>query len=105
MATTEPDQMRTLVHAMWAGVAPNWERYADDADARGAELAARLADAADLAPGHRVLELACGPGGAGILAATRVGALGHVVLSDVVPAMVDTAVARAAALGATNVTG
>jgi SAM-dependent methyltransferase len=105
MTTTEQDPRRAMAHAMWAGVAPSWEHYADDADARGAVVAARMVDAVGLSPGARVLELACGPGGVGILAARRVGAGGHVVVSDVVPAMVDTATERARALGLTNVSG
>ena len=48
----------------------------------------------------RVLELACGPGGLGIAAAARAG---HVVMSDVVPAMVEIAARRAAAAGVENV--
>jgi SAM-dependent methyltransferase len=47
--------------------------------------------------GEHVLELACGPGGAGLAAATRVGPDGEVVLSDVVVEMTEIAAARAAA--------
>jgi SAM-dependent methyltransferase len=50
-----------------------------------------------------VLELACGPGGAGLAAARRVGDMGEVVVSDVVPAMVEIAAARATAQGLANV--
>jgi ubiquinone/menaquinone biosynthesis C-methylase UbiE len=58
---------------------------------------------ADLRPGDRVLELASGPGGVGLAAAALVGADGAVVISDVVPGMVEAAAARVAARGATNV--
>ena len=46
---------------------------------------------------------ACEPGGAGLAAAERVGPDGHVVLSDVVPAMTTIAAARAAERGLSNV--
>jgi SAM-dependent methyltransferase len=50
-----------------------------------------------------VLELACGPGGLGLTAATRVAPDGEVVLSDVAPEMTEIAARRAQALGLTNV--
>ena len=55
------------------------------------------------APGERVLELACGPGGLGLAAATRVAPHGEVVLSDVAGEMTAIASARARRLGLTNV--
>jgi ubiquinone/menaquinone biosynthesis C-methylase UbiE len=57
--------------------------------------------AADLRSSDRVLELACGAGGARLAAAPRVA---EVVLSDVVPEMTSIAAARAAAAGLDNVT-
>jgi SAM-dependent methyltransferase len=88
---------------MWSSVAPAWEAHADDVDARGAALAERMLDLARLATGARVLELACGPGGLGIAAAPRVGAVGEVTLSDVSEEMLAIAARRAAAAGAANV--
>jgi SAM-dependent methyltransferase len=88
---------------MWASVAPAWRNHADDVDARGAAVAARMLELAAPAPGARVLELACGPGGLGIAAARRVGAAGEVTLSDVSEEMVSIAGARAAAAGLANV--
>jgi SAM-dependent methyltransferase len=105
MTAIEHDPRRAIAHGMWEGVAPQWAAYADDADARGAALADRMLDAVGIRAGSQVLELACGPGGLGIAAAQRAGDQGRVVLSDVVPAMVDTAVTRARALGLTNAPG
>lgn len=103
MATVELAERRKHVHDMWADVAPRWEDYADDVDRRGASMTERLLAGAQVAPGHRVLELACGPGGAGLSAATMVGDEGHVVISDVVAGMVDIAASRARARGVRNV--
>jgi ubiquinone/menaquinone biosynthesis C-methylase UbiE len=51
-----------------------------------------LVDAANLAPGERVLDLACGTGIVARAAAERVGVAGHVIAVDFNPAMI--AVAR-----------
>jgi SAM-dependent methyltransferase len=63
-----------------------------------------MLDVAGLRHGKRVLELACGPGGVGILAAEIVGPDGAVVLSDFAPEMTAIAAQRARSLGLTNVT-
>ncbi len=93
------EQMRERVHGMWAGVADGWSEHAAYVDARGAGVAARMLELAAPRPGARVLELACGPGGVGLAAAERVGPTGAVVVSDLVPALVDLAAARAAERG------
>ena len=88
--------VRERVHGMWSSVAPAWRDHADDVDARGAALAARMLELAAPEAGDRVLELACGPGGLGIAAARRVGGGGEVTLSDVSEEMLAIAGARAA---------
>jgi SAM-dependent methyltransferase len=62
-----------------------------------------MLDLCSVQPGDRVLELACGPGSVGLVAAERVGADGEVVISDVAPEMTAIAAARAEELGLTNV--
>src|SRR5262245_51783164 len=54
-----------------------------------------------LKPGHRVLDVACGPGTAALLAAERVGATGSVLGVDISDNFVE--VATAAAVGYPNV--
>jgi SAM-dependent methyltransferase len=98
------DALRHSLHRMWASVAPAWTEHADDVDARGAGVADAMLAAAEVGPGDRVLELACGPGGLGLAAAERVGTAGAVVLSDIAVEMTDTAAARAERLGLTNTT-
>ena len=56
-----------------------------------------LLDAAQIGEGDRVLDLAAGPGGAGLAAAHRVGSTGRVVLSDVAAEMVAVAAKHASA--------
>src|ERR687892_237584 len=97
------DDLRAQLHGMWAAVAPAWAEHAAYADARGTGVAERMLELTAPAPGERVLELACGPGGLGLAAAARVGPGGAVVLSDVAAEMTAIAAARAGALGARNV--
>ena len=101
--TRSSEQVRAFVHGMWASVAASWGASADDIDQRVAPITERMLDAVAVHAGDRVLELASGPGGAGLAAARQAGPSGEVVISDVVPAMVDIARQRAAAQGFTNV--
>jgi ubiquinone/menaquinone biosynthesis C-methylase UbiE len=82
---------------MWDSVAPGWEANAEFVDEQLALATAALLDAAHIAEGDRVLDLAAGPGGAGLAAAQRVGSTGRVVLSDVAAEMVAVAAKRASA--------
>jgi SAM-dependent methyltransferase len=99
----ERDALRARLAGMWAAVAAGWAEHAGYADARGAACGERLLELADVRPGRRVLELACGPGGLGLAAAERVGPEGHVVLSDVAAEMVAIAARRAGERGLINV--
>jgi SAM-dependent methyltransferase len=88
---------------LWADVADGWAERADAIDERVAHVTERMLASTDPRPGERVLDLACGPGGAGLAAAEHVGAEGRVVLSDAVPEMTRIAAARAEARGLDNV--
>jgi ubiquinone/menaquinone biosynthesis C-methylase UbiE len=83
---------------MWDSVAPGWEANAQFVDAQLALATEALLDAADVGEGAAVLDLAAGPGGAGLAAAARVGAGGSVLLSDVAPEMIGVAARRASAM-------
>jgi SAM-dependent methyltransferase len=98
---TSTGDLREQLHGMWGSVAGAWERHADYVDTRGAELTERMLELCEVGEGDRVLELACGPGSAGLAAAER-GA--EVVISDVAPEMTAIAAARAQARGLDNVT-
>jgi SAM-dependent methyltransferase len=88
---------------MWGDAAGAWAEYADHVDERSAPLTDSMLERTALAPGDRVLELACGAGGAGLAGAVRVAPNGEVVLSDVAAEMTAIASARAHALRLTNV--
>jgi ubiquinone/menaquinone biosynthesis C-methylase UbiE len=82
---------------MWNSVAPGWEATAQFVDQHLALATETLLDAAEVGDGDEVLDLAAGPGGAGLAAAERVGPSGTVVLSDVAAEMVAVAARRASA--------
>lgn len=83
---------------MWDSVAENWQRNADFVDRHLAEATDVLLSAVEVEGGDAVLDLACGPGGAGLAAAALVGESGRVVLADVAPSMVEGAAERATAM-------
>jgi len=97
------DELRARMRGMWSAVAPAWGEHAEYIDTRHAESTAQILAAVAPQPGERVLELACGAGGVGMLAAELVGPGGAVVISDVVAEMTAIAAARAAARGLEHV--
>ena len=86
------------VSEIWDSVAEAWERNADFVDAQVLPATTLMLDASRIGDGDAVLDVATGPGGAGIAAAARVGASGRVLLADDAPAMVQAAARRAASI-------
>jgi SAM-dependent methyltransferase len=103
-AAAAQQAIRRGLHGMWGSVAAAWQEHADHVDQRARTVTERLLELAELAPGDRVLELACGAGGLGLAAAARVAPDGEVVLSDVAEQMVTGALSRARQRGLANVT-
>jgi enediyne biosynthesis protein CalE5 len=97
----QPDALRAQLRSMWSAVAPAWGENAAYLDSRRGAMTARMLELTSPQAGERVLELACGPGSVGLAAAKRVGPVGEVVMSDVVPEM--TAIAEARSEGMANV--
>jgi SAM-dependent methyltransferase len=87
----------------WGAAAEAWARAGEEPE-RGAsaEVAAWMLEAAELRPGQRVLELACGAGRVGLQAAEAVGVEGHVLCSDFAEPMVEAVRKRAEALALTE---
>lgn len=83
---------------MWDMVAGDWEENADFVDGQLAEPTLAMLDAAGVSVGDDLLDLACGPGGAGLAAVSRIGTSGTLVLADDSPKMVAVAARRAAGL-------
>ncbi|PWC37605.1 class I SAM-dependent methyltransferase [Azospirillum sp. TSO35-2] len=90
---THPDAARE--RDRWAASADAWDRWADPMAGLADKLNRPLLDAAEVAEGDRLLDLASGAGEPALSAARRVGPGGLVVGSDLVPGMMAGAVRRA----------
>lgn len=86
---------------MWGSVAGVWEQNAAFVEQHTAPATRRMFELAAIRPGERVLDLACGPGEMGLLAAGLVGGDGRVLLADGAEQML--AVARRRAHGQANI--
>lgn len=87
----------------WGGSAEAWARAGEQPEiGAGADAATWMLEAADLKPGERVLEVACGAGRVGLQAARAVGPDGSVVCSDFAEPMVAAVSDLARRLGMDN---
>ena len=73
------EELRAHLRGIWDAVAPAWSEHAAYADARGAGVGEQMLKLTTPVPGDRVLELACGPAGLGLAAASLVAPDGEVV--------------------------
>ena len=103
MAPTDPEEYRRTSLERWARAAGAWGTHRAVIQAAAEPVSQWLVDAIEPQPGHRVLELAAGPGDTGFLAAELIAPGGTLISSDAVEEMVEVARARAAELGITNV--
>jgi SAM-dependent methyltransferase len=99
----EASAYRAASRERWARAAPGWDAHRDLMQTSGRPVSAWLVEAIEPQPGHRVLELAAGPGDTGFLAAELIAPGGTLISSDAVEEMVAIARARADELGVTNV--
>ena len=96
-------QQRRTSLERWARAAGAWGAHRAVIQAAAEPVSHWLVDAIDPQPGHRVLELAAGPGDTGFLAAELIAPGGTLISSDAVGEMVEQARARAQQLGIENV--
>ncbi|MGH2914563.1 MAG: class I SAM-dependent methyltransferase [Solirubrobacteraceae bacterium] len=103
MTPIDADEQRAASRETWEKAAGPWGRRADRIREWGMPVSVALIEALALQPGHRVLELAAGPGDTGFMAAELIAPGGTLVCSDGAESMLDVARARAQQLGVTNV--
>ena len=87
----------------WERMASGWERSREDMWKASRKVGESLVEALDPKPGQTVLELACGVGDTGFMAASRIGDEGRLIATDFSPSMIEAARSRAQELGLRNV--
>src|SRR5215467_1662089 len=103
-ATFDPDKYKTTTRAQWEAAAEAWDRWNATLDSWLGPVTERMLDLTGVRAGSSVLDVAAGAGGQTIDAARRVGPDGHVLATDISPAILQYAAARATEAGLTNVT-
>ena len=92
-----------LVRADWAARGRHWDRRADEIAEQAARMNAPLIDAAHIAPGQQVCDIATGAGEPALTVAALVGTEGRVFATDLCPEMMLGSRRRAAARGLSNI--
>ena len=103
MEASAAEAQRAEMLERWGRAAAGWSRRADTIQEFGMRVSVWIVEHLDLQPGQRVLDLACGPGDTGFLAAELVKPGGTLIASDAAKAMLGVAKGRARDLGITNV--
>lgn len=104
MTTTfDPVAFKATTRAQWEQAAEAWHRWGPRIEDWLGDATERMLDDVRLHEGSRVLDVAAGAGGQTLAAARRVGAGGHVLATDISPAILEYAASVAADAGLANV--
>ena len=104
MTTTfDPVRYKTTTRQQWQDAAEAWHRWGPVLEDWLGAATTRMLDAAQVTPGASVLDVAAGAGGQTLTAARRVGPTGHVLATDISPAILEYAMKSAAEAGLSNV--
>ena len=95
---------KATTREQWQQAAPAWDAWGPTLEGWLGEATEQMLDAAAVSDGAAVLDVAAGAGGQTIAAARRVGPTGRVLATDISPAILDLAAARARHAGMANVT-
>lgn len=99
----DPDEFKATTRQQWQETAAAWDRWGPTLESWLGPATEAMLDAAGVGPGARVLDVAAGTGGQTLAAARRVGPEGHVLASDISPAILEYAAAAARSAGLANV--
>jgi ubiquinone/menaquinone biosynthesis C-methylase UbiE len=99
---TSSQELKEQQRRQWSGNAPNWDSQHERLGREMAEVTEWLCREARLAPGIRVLDLACGSGHPALDEARLIQPGGSVVATDLVEEMVEATRRRAAEAGLEN---
>ena len=99
----DPMHYKAATRQQWEHAADAWHRWGPVLEAWLGKATRRMLDAARLADGGRVLDVAAGAGGQSLAAARIVGPTGRVLATDIAPSILEHAAASAEASGLPNV--
>lgn len=94
---------KSTTRAQWEQAAEAWYRWGPFIEDWLGPATERMLDRAGLTTGSRVLDVAAGAGGQSLAAARRVGPTGHVLATDISPAILGYAAKAASDAGVTTV--
>jgi ubiquinone/menaquinone biosynthesis C-methylase UbiE len=94
---------KSELRSTWEKSAPGWAKWEHEFSAGLSAATDTLIDMADIRPGMRVLDLACGAGSQTIQTAKRVGPSGGIVACDISATMLDHVRQSAAAASLQNI--
>jgi SAM-dependent methyltransferase len=101
--TFDPIAFKSTTRAQWEDAAEAWHRWNPAIERWLGDATEKMLDDCRLEAGSRVLDVAAGAGGQTVAAARRVGRTGHVLATDISPAILEFAQSVAAAAGLENV--
>ncbi|MGA2874922.1 MAG: methyltransferase domain-containing protein [Nitrososphaerales archaeon] len=87
----------------WGQMTNGWKRWNDKFSKQSAEATRAIIELAQINEGMRVLDLACGSGEPSLSIARTFGPTGHVVATDIVPGMLESAEATARSRHISNI--
>ena len=96
------DEIRSAQRTTWAGLSAGWDKWDAVITEQLGPVGAAMIERLDIADVQHHLDIASGTGEPGLTIA-KLSPSGHVVLTDLVPEMLEIAARRAAAHGVTNV--
>lgn len=99
----DPVQYKRTTRQQWEDAAEAWDRWGPTLETWLGAATDVMLDAAHVADGSDVLDVAAGAGGQTVAAAGRAGAGGRVVATDISPTILTYAAKAAAQAGLTNV--
>jgi ubiquinone/menaquinone biosynthesis C-methylase UbiE len=96
-------KFKTTTRAQWQSAAEAWHRWGPFLGEWLGAATEQMLNLAHIKKGARVLDIAAGAGEQSISTAQRVGPTGHVLATDIAPALLDYALADARAAGLSNI--
>ncbi|MDB5928922.1 MAG: UbiE/COQ5 methyltransferase [Polaromonas sp.] len=103
MTPASPEQFKAATRLAWDKSAGGWNRQTGNIHAWLAEATQAMLDAAHVAPGMRVLDIAAGAGDQTLDIARRVGPAGQVLATDISASILEFAADNARRAGLLNV--